>query len=130
MRRLLTYRLAVGLVLLVVSGCAQRADWIDRTIVTVDVEGRWTGTWAGPGGGPLALTLRQTGPKVTGDVALIGLSSHRWSGPVEGTITGDMLKFSRPDGLLRGQAIVAGEEMAGTITFFPGTRTLRLQRQP
>ncbi len=76
------------------------------------------------------MTLRQTGPKVTGDLALIGLSMHRWSGPVDGTVTGDVFKFSRPDGLLRGQVIVEGDEMSGTVTFGPGTRTLRLHRQP
>ncbi len=35
--------LQVWLVLVIASGCAQRADWIESTLVTVDVTGRWTG---------------------------------------------------------------------------------------
>ena len=35
--------LQVGLVLLIASRCVQRADWIEGTLVTVDVTGRWTG---------------------------------------------------------------------------------------
>jgi hypothetical protein len=32
------------------SGCA-KPDWIEQTLVTVDVTGRWTGKWSGAGGG-------------------------------------------------------------------------------
>jgi hypothetical protein len=40
------------------SGCA-RSDWIDRTLVTVDVTGVWDGSWTiGPrGNGTMELTL-------------------------------------------------------------------------
>ncbi len=128
--------LQIGLVLLLVaSGCVQRADWIEGTLVTVDVAGRWTGTMYGGWGGALNLTLRQTGPKVTGDVNLASPIGHVWSGPIEGTVSGDVLRFSRPDGNLRGEVIVAGDEMSGTVylasfaNFFGGPRALRLQRQ-
>jgi hypothetical protein len=60
-----------------------------------------------------------------------------------GTVSGDVLSFSRWDGRLRGEVIVAGDEMSGTVTFTPlstsaccpgaythGTKTLRLQRHP
>ena len=36
--------------LVLAAGCA-RSDWIESTLVTVDVTGRWTGTWSAPGGG-------------------------------------------------------------------------------
>jgi hypothetical protein len=49
------------------------------------------------------------------------------NGPIEGTVSGDVLKFSRPDGQLRGEVIVSEDEMSGTVTFGTiGTRTLRL----
>jgi hypothetical protein len=136
--------LSVWLVLLVASGCAQRSDWIESTLVTVDVAGRWTGNWSGSGGGgDFAMTLRQTGRKATGDVQLITGDAHNWNGSILGTVRGDVLTFSLWDGRLRGEVIVAGDEMSGTVTFTPvtssgccpgggmtGTKALKLQRQP
>jgi hypothetical protein len=57
------------MVIAIDSGCVTRADWIERTLVTVDVTGVWQGiSEAGMGGGNVALwlDLRQEGPKVTG----------------------------------------------------------------
>jgi len=121
--------LQIGLVLLIASGCVQRADWIGGTLVTVDVTGRWTGTWGARGG--VDMTLRQTGPRATGDIRLFGdVLAPNASGPIEGTVSGDVLTFSRREGGLRGEVIVAGDEMSGTVTFgVAGTRALRLQRQ-
>ncbi len=117
--------------LLAASGCAQRTDWIADTLVTVNVTGRWVGTWSlSVGAGEFDMTLHQTGPKATGNVRLTGKNAPPFSGPIEGTITGDVLKFYRSDGQLNGGVIVAGDEMSGTITFGDfGTKTLRLQRQ-
>ena len=126
------------------SGCA-KTDWIDRTLVTVDVTGRWTGKWSGgTGGGDFRMTLEQTGPKVTGNVELTGAAdSYNWNGPIAGTVKGDVLNFSRWDQRLQAEVRVAENEMAGTVTFTPvsvsgccpgremlGARTLTLQRQP
>jgi len=48
------------------SGCAQK-DWIDRTLVTVDVTGVWQGAFVTPGySGDMELVLEQRGAKVTG----------------------------------------------------------------
>ena len=136
--------LQVWLVLLIASGCA-RSDWIERTLVTVDVTGRWIGTWSGSGTADnFEMTLRQTGPKATGDVSVPGGAlAHDLSGPIMATISGDVLSFSRPDGRLRGDVVVAVDEMSGTLTLTPfsqsaccpggpmaGTKTLKLQRQP
>ena len=78
------------------------------------------------------MTLQQTGPKVIGDVSLGGWNAGPFSGPIEGTVTGDVLKFSRVDRAdLRGEAIAAGDALTGTVTFGNvGTVPLRLQRQP
>ena len=84
--------------------------------------------------GPFELTLRQTGPKVAGEVRLSGgFTTSLLNGPIEGTITGDVLRFGRPDGRLSGEAIVAGDELSGTVILSLGgghTMALRLQRQP
>src|SRR5215510_10838195 len=53
------------------SGCAKQ-DWIDRTLVTVDVTGVWEGKQDfGPGGGgdrDIVIVLQQQGAKVTGEI--------------------------------------------------------------
>ena len=136
--------LQVWLVLLIASGCA-RADWIERTLVTVDVTGRWTGTWSGSGTADVfEMTLQQTGPKATGAVSVPGGAlAHDLSGPIVATISGDVVSFSRPDGRLRGDVTVAGDEMSGSVTLTPmsqsgccpggsmaGTKTVKLRRQP
>ena len=128
-----TRPLLLGLLLVIVSGCAPRSDWIQGTLVTVDATGRWAGNMSGPTtavSGLFDVTLRQTGAKVAGDLKLTAGNATLWNGPIEGTIRGDLLKFSRPDGRLWGEVIVAGDEMSGFVVFGPGTRTLRLQRQP
>ena len=109
--------------LLIFAGCAQRADWIGGTLVTVDVTGRWTGNYSrSPGGnsGSFDMTLRQTSPKVTGDLGLGGPNVQLWAGRIEGTVSGDVLRFSRPDGQLRGEVTVADDVMTGTATFGTG----------
>src|SRR5262252_7311213 len=56
-------------VALSVSGCA-KPDWIQQTLVTVDVTGTWVGSCAGTGQYTIPLiemTLEQRGPRVTGD---------------------------------------------------------------
>lgn len=82
--------LQMWLVLLIASGCAQRADWIQGTLVTVDVAGRWTGTFSRVGGDPgasaggLDMTLRQTGPRATGDVRLLAATLNSGTAPSRG----------------------------------------------
>ena len=112
--------LAVALVLLV-AACAQKSDWVEGTLVTVDVTGAWKGRVAGvPGGvgGEMEMTLTQRGPKVTGDGRI---RAEKIS--IEGTVRGDVFSFTEPGGRLRGEARVTGDEMAGegrTNLAFPG----------
>jgi|SRR5690349_16130044 len=90
-----------GLLVSGILGCT-RPDWIQSTLVTVDVSGEWQGNVNRPAGaygpGLIYLSLRQSGPKVTGtfsyspgpakDVPLEGdaqrrrlaVSSSRWIG--------------------------------------------------
>ena len=55
-----------------ITGCA-KPDWVQQTLVTVDVTGTWVG-YFGTGGisKDIRLELKQQGPKVEGAMRLIG----------------------------------------------------------
>ena len=102
---------ALALGLLGGSGCAQKTDWVQGTLVTVDVTGLWKGrmtTVPGGLGGELEMTLAQRGAKVTGNGRL-----RTQTIGVEGTVRGDVFTFSDGSGRLRAQATVTGDEMSG-----------------
>jgi hypothetical protein len=100
--------------LLFVPGCVQKSDWVQGTLVTVDVTGVWKGRVTGAGGGvvgiggEMEMTLNQRGPKVTGDGRI---RAEKFS--IEGTVRGDVFSFSEAGGRLRAEATVTGDEMAG-----------------
>jgi hypothetical protein len=134
-RGAMTAWLVIGLFVLVASGCA-RPDWIEQTLVTVDVTGVWRGRMTGsaPGSGSgsmsMEITLQQSGPKVTGRYTFSGFTAG--GGSVEGTVSGDMFRLhdTRGVGGLSGELQVNGDEMTG-----PGTAprlgdvTITLRRQ-
>src|SRR5215813_13062352 len=88
-RRTMIAWLAMGLLMLAAAGCT-RPDWIEQTLVTVDVTGVWRGTY---GIEPFEVTLQQSGPKVTGQFVMRTGGQGRVDGPAEGTINGDTLRF-------------------------------------
>ena len=99
------------------SGCA-KADWIDRTLVTVDVTGVWTGWYTTTPGGQVdvRLELQQQGPNVTGSFQTLGRSGGSGftvSGPLEGTVAGDVFRFKVTRGSTSGELMVSGDEMNG-----------------
>ncbi len=101
---------------LVFGSCAQRQDWIDRTLVTVDV----TGTWEKVGGGQAAtLVLEQEGPQVSGFLKTSGYNQIGTWRPIEGNVTGDTFSFRVRDGLWTGDMTVTGEEMSGPVQASP-----------
>jgi hypothetical protein len=90
----------IAAVLLLSPGCVKQPDWIESTLVTVDVTGVWEGTVSGgtgpsPGGDtPALLDLEQEGPRVTGKLQLAGgPSAGRISGSLEGRVGGDVFHF-------------------------------------
>jgi hypothetical protein len=117
------------------SGCA-KTDWIDRTLVTVDVTGAWYGS-AGQGNHSftLLLDLEQEGSKVKGSVRVKGSGAGR-SGlaisesteHVEGTVAGDLFTFREQNGPLEGELTVHGDEMTGRTSMAQGTFPLSLRR--
>jgi hypothetical protein len=115
--------LAVALLLLI-PGCAQKSDWVEGTLVTVDVTGVWKGRLvsgvSGGTSGDMEMTLTQRGPKVTGDARI---RAEKIS--IDGTVRGDVFSFREPGGRLRAEARVTGDEMAGegnSNLVFPGAR--------
>jgi hypothetical protein len=119
--------LLIAATLVMGSGCAKQ-DWIDRTLVTVDVTGAWRGTPGGPGTqnpGALFLDLRQEGATVQGFIRQGAASSL--DGPISGTVTGDVFRFRSTRGIAEGELTVNGDEMSGTVSI-GGTRHLTLRR--
>ena len=102
------------------SGCAQK-DWIDRTLVTVDVNGVWTGSTTGlSGGSRVRLELVQEGAKVRGTInsSTSGVSGS-YSGPVDGSVSGDAFTFTDGRGRV-GEVTVAGDDMEGYLQGLTG----------
>jgi len=93
-------------------GCAQK-DWIDRTLLTEDV----TGTWTGSAGGRavVRLELKHQGPKVTGTVGWLGGTSES----IEGSLAGDVFTFKSARGTVSGILTVSGDEMTGQMSGWP-----------
>jgi hypothetical protein len=110
----LTARLLVAAILLFASGCA-KTDWIDRTLVTVDV----TGTWETVGSSTLRLELNQQGPNVTGYLRLTGFASTPGSGPIVGSVAGDTFRFRQVNGSGEGEMTASGDDMTGQIPGYP-----------
>jgi len=116
------------------SGCAQK-DWIDRTLVTVDVTGVWEGTLKGGiADRRITLTLVQSGSKVTGQLATTPAAGTPGpvEGPVDGTVTGDIFRFQDTRGRLKAELQVNADEMTGSMSwqFGPGTITLHRRAGP
>ena len=114
-----TWRIALVLMVTFAmgSGCAKPPDWIEQTLVTVDV----TGTWRGPGA--LELKLEQHGSKVTGTIFVPVTTT---TGTIEGSVSGDVFRFRQTSGTYgpwQGQLTVNGDEMSGLITSTSGATT-------
>jgi hypothetical protein len=109
------------------SGCA-KTDWIDRTLVTVDVTGSWRGSGGGGGAGvrDVGFELEQKGPTVTGLVRA-GLT-FGVSRSIEGTVAGDVFHFRDSRGNLEGELTVSGDEMNGRMSFFGSSLPVSLRR--
>jgi hypothetical protein len=121
-------RLLFLVTLVFASGCAKQ-DWIDRTLVTVDVTGTWEGTWFTGFG--LLFELEQQGSTVKGSVRFTAGSSQNPQGmrpgPLEGTVAGDVFRFRQTNGHMQGELTVSGDEMTGQVSL-GSSRALALRR--
>jgi len=101
------------------SGCA-RPDWIQGTLVTVDVTGVWVGSMGrADGSAEVRLELEQQGPKVKGYLRPLGPGQGVrmvFEGPVDGAVGGDVFNFRLANGTTVGEMTVSGDEMRGYLT--------------
>ena len=109
------------------AGCA-KTDWIDRTLVTVDVTGTWYGSSAGSAGREIFLELKQDASKVTGSVRIFPGGSISKAEPIDGTVAGDVFRFRQRNGIVEGEVTVSGDEMNGRVTLDQGGRPVSLRR--
>jgi len=122
----------VATTLVLGSGCAKQ-DWIDRTLVTVDVTGTWSGRLEGGAAagvpGEYRLELKQEGATVTGFLSEIGVNSTtgKVTGPINGSVAGDLFSFSSIRDMVRAVLTVNGDEMTGTWSGST-TRPITLRR--
>jgi hypothetical protein len=107
----------IATTLVIGSGCAKQ-DWIDRTLVTVDVTGTRSGSVSGVGSGSreLLLDLEQKGSTVKGSVQ-VSPAAGMMADVIDGTIAGDAFRFRDSRGRLEGNLTVSGDEMAGQVSF-------------
>jgi len=118
--------LAISFLLFTASACA-RTDWIQETLVTVDVTGTWVGSCARPGTygiGSIEMTLEQRGSKVTGRAR--GMPGY--VSAIEGTVSGDVLRYGS-EGNQRGELNVSEDEMSGWAVVDNKSVTCQLHRR-
>jgi hypothetical protein len=125
----MTRRKVLGLIAVSVVGCA-RSDWVESTLVTVDVTGHWTGYG---GAYPIELVLRQRGAIVQGELTAAGPAQG--VGPVEGTLSGDVLRLRQMNGTYLFNLTAAGDEMTGSLSTgvmgsLTGRTLVTLRRRP
>jgi hypothetical protein len=127
MRMKIIAGLLVAAALAFASGCA-KTDWIDRTLVTVDVTGTWYGRSAGGVGAgqrDVFLELKQEGSRVSGSMRTAPFGS----GPIDGTVAGDVFRFKNSTGGVEGEVTVSGDEMIGRASlFYAGGSPISLRR--
>jgi len=105
------------------TGCAS-TDWIDRTLVTVDVTGTWYGRSGQPGSDrEVFLELKQEGSRVTGFARITQTIFGSVARPIDGTVAGDVFRFRGSTGSgstgssSEGEVTVSGDEMNGQASF-------------
>lgn len=111
------------LLLAVVSGCAS-SDGMSQAVSgpPANAAGKWSG-WAGMGAvaAPVSLSLTQNGGTVTGNIQVGGAPDL--SGPVTGTVQGNLLSLSLQTGRSLTPMTVKPDQITGVIG--PGPVTLR-----
>jgi hypothetical protein len=121
-------RVLIAGVLCFGSGCAS-TDWIDRTLVTVDVTGTWVGRMGGGGSRDVVLELEQKGSIVKGLVKSPSAGGTGVSaGSIDGTVAGDVFRFRNSRGSFEAELTVSGEEMDGRASYFGTNRPISLRR--
>ncbi len=123
-------RALLGILVVFLVGCVEK-DWIDRTLVTENVTGGWTGSLGvGNSYREMRLDLQQEGTKVTGSATIHGPDASRLGSPftLRGSVAGDVFSFSSERGTASGELTVGGDDMSGQILWVYGTSQISLHR--
>jgi hypothetical protein len=122
-------RMGAAVALMWGVGCAS-PDWIERTLVTVDVTGTWEGSAARSNSGTFQLSLEQQGSQVKGFIRSTSLCSGGLiiAGQLEGVLAGDRFSFKQTNAFVAGELTVNGDEMTGGASGGCGRFQLTLRR--
>src|SRR5262245_25084835 len=112
-------RLLLAISLAICLGCVKQ-DWIDRTLVTGDVSGVWTGSVVSLDGQPMVryevrFELQPKATKVTGYYEPTSMPlgvNARGVSTVEGKVANDVFTFEATR-VLTGELTIDGDEMRG-----------------
>jgi hypothetical protein len=104
-----------GLVVLAAAGCSSVGP--ATMAPTVDITGKWTGTWVatnpGLGSGVIEMTLKQTGSQYTGNLLVTGTRTDP-SGYTQGIVSGNNIRVMQPTNLT-GSLMAQGDTMSGLL---------------
>ena len=119
MRKVLEGTLFI-LLLTVIAGCASSASDVQASGPPANAGGAWSG-YAGVGtvSAPVTLRLTQDGGNVSGDLVVAG--STELTGPVTGTVRGNMLQLSMRSGRSISPMTVGKDQITGIIGAGPVT---------
>ena len=105
-------RFLVVVAVLVSAGCASAPA---SAPPSVDVTGKWQGTWqfeqVSMGSGQIIMDLKQSGAEVTGDVLVTGPSVNRPT-TIQATVSGNQMSLK---GRIPGTLSVTGDKMSGDV---------------
>ena len=105
--------------LIAATWCA-KSDWIQSTLVTADVTGIWIGHIGATNPSiNVRFELEQEGPKVKGYLRRAGSfggSIPLIEGPVDGSVGGDVFRFTVTKAATQGEMTVSGDEMTGQVS--------------
>jgi hypothetical protein len=124
--RMSRWSLVIGSLFLFGCGSAPSVPTA-KMLPSVDVTGRWVGTYAtNVGTMPVELLLKQDNANVTGTASVAGDSwtTSTYRGDVRGTVSGDVLSYTYPGG--GGEVTVTAGDMRGMTD---GGKTLLLKKQ-
>src|SRR5262245_53000048 len=110
-------RLGIAIVLVLFAAVACQSIGPATKAPTVDVTGKWAGTWAsqtpGLGSGQIEMTVKQAGSEYTGNLLATGTPLER-TGFTRGVVSGNQLEIIEPTGLT-GRLTVQGDTMSGIL---------------
>ncbi len=106
----------VVLVVLAAGGCAGGVGPA-TTAPTVDVTGKWVGTWVASnpnlGSGAVEMTIKQNGSQYSGNLLVTGTATDP-SGATQGVVSGNEVRILQPSNMT-GSLTVQGDSMSGNV---------------